>query len=1473
MLKKVLVTLCFLSLLFSPITSNSTQASKAAENLTPSEDSFASDQLIIKLQPEAKVQNNTLSTHVISLDQALASVNAIALVPLAGLPETYILKMQSDANILDAVETLNREPAVDYAEPDYLAHFASVPDDPRYSEQWGLSKIAVEGAWDQTSGSPNVVIAVIDSGIDLTHEDLSPNLWINPGEVPGNSLDDDNNGFIDDIQGWNFVDINNNVQDFIGHGSLVAGVAAARSNNTLGIAGICGNCRVMPVKVSQVSGIANYSDIAAGVAYATQKGADVINISLGGYSNSNTLRNAIQAAVDQNISVVAGAGNDNSSNLFYPAAYDSVIGVSGTDQDDHKTASSNFGSWVDVSAPGVDILSTTLGDYNLASGTSFSAPFVSGNIGLLLSLHSDWTPAMIRSQLMHTADEIDGLNPDYEGMLGAGRLNATQAMQNPEPILQYQSYSGNGIPNLRPDFGSTVNLNIALYNDWADALGVSGVLSSTDSYVSIATPTTFYGDILAGETKANEIAFTFDIAAGAGYNHVMPFELALSANDGAYTTTLNFSITTRSSEETVSGTIAENRTWTNDKTYVVTNNVGLAPGYTLTIEAGTTIKFNGNYSLNLGGTLVAQGTAEQPILFEPYTSSITWNRIYFDNSSLDAQTTAEGDYLSGNVLQYVTVSGAASGIGCSSATPYLDHVTTDNGGVTCSLGETDLWVKDSAFLGTMDIFQGGIFPEHIIRVETNGGSVTLPASQVVDSNFFGLVSINGAGQVSNSDTLGLSISGLAEVEYVNAKGSISISSGQVLNSSTQGGGISVGSNSLVSNCTVNRGGISAGSGSTITHNSIENTSGTGINSSGASTITFNRVIGMEQGIIASSGIVENNLVAKTKVNGIRPGMASLRNNTMVMNEGNAVYLDQGPSAFEGNNFEFNTGEFDVTVSVPVTLAPEIVATNNWWGTTELSLIRERTYDYYDDYTLAALTVEPLLESPSQAAPGYVRNVTLDPESPVGIQTVDFTVEFSRPMDTNFIPFINFGSTSYDTWAAKIPMPERRYGLGTVKDNDGRIYVIGGNDGITSILSSVYEYDPILETWFQKASLNTARDTFGVTLGSNNKIYVIGGSNGSSCLSSVEEYDPITDTWTEKAPMSVGRCYFGIATSSDGKIYAFGGEDKQGNVFQSVEEYDPETNIWIEKEPMPGTRRGFGIVPSRNGMIYIIGGELILGEIVSSVEAYDPLTDTWTRKAPLITGRTFLGVVESQNGKIYAIGGIGGGESVEEYDPVLDIWSSKTPLTIGRFAMGVVEGNNQKIYVMGGYATFTNIDEYSPPWNPEIIHENPSWINTTLYSVDYSFSVMNSRDDYVVSVENAVDLDGIMISPDNRTTFTVDYAGEISDTTPPERPHVIAWGNGSLTQLSAQAYAKDPDSLIVGYRYAIGTSPGSVDVVNWTNISQNQVTHTGLSLLLDQPYYVSFQACNEGGLWSPIGVSNPVINGAELERLYLPLITR
>ena len=1463
MLKKVLLFVCIFSLLFSPITSYSTQANEGTEPYPPTEATYASDQLIIKLKPEAKVETNTLSTHVISLDQALVSVNAIGLVPLKGLPDTYILKMQNRANILGAVETLNKEPAVEYAEPDYLAHFASIPDDPRYTEQWGLSKIAGEGAWDQSMGSPSIVIAIIDSGIDLTHEDLAPNLWVNPGEIPGNGLDDDNNTFIDDVQGWNYVDSTNNVQDYIGHGSMVAGVAAARINNTVGIAGVCGNCHIMPVKVSQVSGFANYSDIAAGVAYATQKGARVINISLGGYANSITLRNVISTAVSQNIVVVAGAGNDNSSSPFYPAAYENVIAVAGTDQNDLKTTSSNFGPWVDVSAPGIDILSTTLGGYSFTSGTSFSAPFVSGAAGLLLTLHPEWTPAMIRSQFLHTSEDIDGLNPGFEGLLGKGRLNATLALQPPLPILTYQSYSGNGVANFRPDFGSTVDLTVSLFNDWSDAAGVTGTLSSTDSSVTITNASADFGNILAGEIKANAVPFSFNIASGAGYNHAMPFELALSANDGGYTTTLNFTITTRSSEEPISGTIDTDTTWTNDKTYKVTGNVGVAPGFTLTIEPGTSVKFAGNYSLNIGGTLIAQGTAEQPIRFEPYTPGNTWGRIFFDDTSLDAQTTAEGAYQSGNILQYVELVGASTGIGFTIATPFLDHVTTDYGGISGSLGSTDLWLTNSELTGTVSISQGGSNPEHLVNMNVSGGDATLPASSVTESSFGGALTIQGNGQVSETTLGSLSIQGIGDVQQVTSDSGIFLSSGQIMDSEVKQGSISVGSGSVVSNSTVLGGGINTGSGSTITHNNVENATGNGISTSGNNTVTFNRVVGAVQGIVASAGVVENNLVANTTGDGLRPGAASVRNNTFTGIGGNAVYLDQVPSAFEYNNFEFNTGTYDVYITVPSTIIINLVAQNNWWGTTDSNLIKDRTWDYYDDYNLAKLITIPVLTAPSQTAPAYVRSVTLDPESPVGIQTVNFTVEFSRPMDTGIIPSLSFGNT----WNTKAPMPTGRNGLQAVMAGNGKIYAIGGtsaegpysqiveeydpssNNWTTrtsaptplfnpssvatcggniltiGVDSAVWEYDPLSDTWTQKASMPTYRERFDIVTAQNCKIYAIGGLSDWFILSVVEEYDPISDTWTTKTPMPTARYHLGLAASSNGKIYAIGGTSPY-----TVEEYDPTTDTWATKAPMPTARSGGGVVAANNGKIYAIGGGT--GEFINVVEEYDPMTDNWTIKSPLPTARSGFGVVAASDGKIYVIGG---GDSLESYLSLVEV------------------------------TTFIN--------ETDMLINNPHWIDNTHFRASYDLNVLIPRGEYTVIVQDSIGLDNLMIPIFEGAHFMVDYAGEISDSTPPSQPHVLAWGNGSLTQLSAQAQANDPDSLIVGYRYAIGTTSGGTEVVNWTNISQNQVTHTGLSLLSDQAYYVSFQARNEGGLWSPVGVSNPVVNGAELKSIYLPLTLR
>lgn len=683
----------------------------AARSIPQSAFPHASDRLLIKLHPGNSLQvlpGRLPSASQPGLQHTLAALNLRSARPL-GRAQTYILRLAPDSDPQAALDTLAKDPAVEWVEPDYLAQpirsphpaVQTTPNDPIFAQQWGLTQIQAPAAWDVVTGSSSTIIAVIDSGIDFAHPDLVNKLWTNPGEIPANGLDDDNNGFIDDVKGWDFVNDDNNPADDEGHGTQVAGVAAAASNNTLGIAGMCWDCRLMPVKVMHSSGVANYSDIAAGVLYAAQKGARVINISLGGYSPSSALHEAIQSAVnDYGAVVVAGAGNDNQNDPFFPAAYPEALAVAGIDPGSVKTAVSNYGDWVDVAAPAQAIHTTFMGgSYGPVDGTSFAASFAAGLAGLLRSQHSTWTPALVSGQIIHTAAAIDVQNPAFAGLLGSGRINAASAVTvNPHPILNITASAVNGDPLGRPEPGSSVTLQITLKNAWMDAASVVGALATTDPYVAITQGSASFGSLPAGTTAAGSSLFTFNIASGAGYNHPILFNLHLSANSGTYTVDLPLTITTRSPDQSVGGTIAVNTTWTNDKTYLVTNNLGVAPGVTLTIQAGTVIKFNGNYSLNVGGALIADGTQGQPIRFLSNTTG-SWGRIYFDDPSQDARSDASGSYLGGNLLRWVLVQGASQGIACNMATPYISHITTDGGGMNCTTSGEPLWLLDSQLNG------------------------------------------------------------------------------------------------------------------------------------------------------------------------------------------------------------------------------------------------------------------------------------------------------------------------------------------------------------------------------------------------------------------------------------------------------------------------------------------------------------------------------------------------------------------------------------------------------------------------------------------------------------------------------------------------------------------------------------------------------------------------------------------------------
>ena len=336
------------------------------------------------------------------------------------------------------IAALQRNPFVEFAEPNYLVRPYFEPDDPLWVEQSYLANIQLPQAWDVITGTADVIIADVGSGLDTRHPDLAGQLWVNAGEVPGNGLDDDGNGYIDDVHGWNVLDDNADLSDSTGHSTMVAGIIVAAPNNQVGVVGVCWGCRLMVVKVTQADGLARYSDIAAGVAYAAQNGADVINISLRGKNDSATLRWAI-AAASKTAVVVSSAGNDGDDAPVYPAAYDTTLAVTGTNSDDTKPDGANHGTWVDVSAPGHNILTTFVGGgYQCQSGTSLATPFVSGLAGLLRSQHPEWSPDTVRAQIVHTADDIDDLNPGHEGQLGSGRINAARAVTATGPLLDWE---------------------------------------------------------------------------------------------------------------------------------------------------------------------------------------------------------------------------------------------------------------------------------------------------------------------------------------------------------------------------------------------------------------------------------------------------------------------------------------------------------------------------------------------------------------------------------------------------------------------------------------------------------------------------------------------------------------------------------------------------------------------------------------------------------------------------------------------------------------------------------------------------------------------------------------------------------------------------------------------------------------------------------------------------------------------------
>lgn len=332
---------------------------------------------------------------------------------------------------------------------------AQIPNDAQYSQQWYLNTIAAPSAWDITTGSSSVIVAVLDTGLDMEHEDIKANLWTNTKEIAGNGIDDDKNGYIDDIHGWDFIGsdgdpspspVLGSSRDAIDHGTLVAGEIAAVGNNSLGMAGIAWTAKIMPVRMLDDQGAGDEFDAANAIRYAVNNGAKVINMSFVGDEAHATLQAAVQDAYNKGVVIVSAMGNDTrdtNATPVYPAclrttADDWVIGVTATDINDKGATFTNYGNiCADVAAPGTNMYG--LSYFNIAdgfsdkylgpwSGTSMAAPLVSGTAVLLFSKYPTLSAADVRNIIKLSVDPVNTTGYT-SGALGAGRLNMNRALQ------------------------------------------------------------------------------------------------------------------------------------------------------------------------------------------------------------------------------------------------------------------------------------------------------------------------------------------------------------------------------------------------------------------------------------------------------------------------------------------------------------------------------------------------------------------------------------------------------------------------------------------------------------------------------------------------------------------------------------------------------------------------------------------------------------------------------------------------------------------------------------------------------------------------------------------------------------------------------------------------------------------------------------------------------------------------------------
>ena len=584
------------------------------------------------------------------------------------LSQIYRIRIQSQQtdSAAQMIAKLEKLPEVEYAEPNYLVYAldamptqgeatlaapkaeaeadgnagdastkvicAAPTTSPLYSQQWGIKAMGIDQLWTKPIiDSTQQVIAILDTGVDITHPNLKDNIWTNTAEAEGEAgYDDDGDGFVDDVHGWDFINNTPNIRDFNMHGTHVAGIAAA-ANNGLGIVGANPLAKIMPVTVMQSDGTGDIATVVRGVEYAADKGATVINMSIGMYADSKVLKNALAKAYQTSV-LVASAGNDhrgiymgcNQGSPMYPAAYSFVLGVQATQNESGILALfSNYdcdgptysamgtdGVNYELSAPGVNILSTVpYGGYKSLNGTSMSAPLVAGGVSALKMVKEYNSQEIMWGDLIHSADfaaaydiaerpaELDLLSIEVCDTLNGG--DGDGLIDAGETIAFY--------PTLRTTWGEAKNVKLSIIS--------TGIEYEDASLYDVLTQEVDFGQTLSAYAQAKSVnPIIVKFKEGIADRRIIRLNFQATADNCPQPLSVEYKVRVNNVVK-LQGMITKDMTLTADKNYRVVKNVAIAEGVTLKIEPGTKVEFAYGAGLSSKGKIEANGIPGKMIEF------------------------------------------------------------------------------------------------------------------------------------------------------------------------------------------------------------------------------------------------------------------------------------------------------------------------------------------------------------------------------------------------------------------------------------------------------------------------------------------------------------------------------------------------------------------------------------------------------------------------------------------------------------------------------------------------------------------------------------------------------------------------------------------------------------------------------------------------------------------------------------------